>query len=264
MNLDGVHGNVLVGHHDVERVGDLAQLATVVHIVGLHLPAVYYEGDVCRAVQLTHGLFGVRLLVCQLDKLPRVDFFQRGDGVLLVLHLVAASAEVGLHYYVSILVPCLSVDGVGIAVSLRCVIHAADVVAVVGIEFVDAVALKDNVLPSSADDEGLQACFLIAVSRADDGCEGTVAVAGHAQVVEHDVECEDGSPFGGSYLQVFRSHHIVVVREAQCVLRAGGGSGQQGGCYDEEVFHGIDGVNGSYGGNGVNGRDVGQLLEHIY
>ena len=46
VNLNGVHGDILVGHHDVERVGNLTQLAAVVHVVGLHLPAVHDEGDV--------------------------------------------------------------------------------------------------------------------------------------------------------------------------------------------------------------------------
>ena len=51
MNLDLADRDIGIGYHHVEGVGDLTELATVVHVVGLHLPLVHDEGDIGCAMQ---------------------------------------------------------------------------------------------------------------------------------------------------------------------------------------------------------------------
>ena len=143
-------------------------------------------------MELTHGLVGVRLLVGQPNQLPGVGRQQAGDEGLVVLHLVAASAEVALHIDVGSPVPGQRGDGIAVGVGLRRVVLTADDFAVLGIQLVDAVTLEDDVLAAAGDDEGLHALLLIAVGRADDGREGAIAVGGHVELVEDEVHGEQG------------------------------------------------------------------------
>ena len=176
VNLHLTDRDVGVGHHHVERIGNLAQLAAVVHVVGLHLPAVDDESDVSRAVQVALLLLGGGHDVGQTDEVVGIGGQQLGHKGLLVLQLVAAAAEVALHIDIGGAEPRLVLDGVAVAIGLRLTVLTAYIVAVGGIALVDAVALEDDVLSASADDERLQALIVLAILTLDDRRKGAVAV----------------------------------------------------------------------------------------
>ena len=107
-------------------------------------------------MQLAHGLVGIGLLAGQLDEFPRIRRQEVGDEGLVVLQLVAASAEIALHIDIGAIVPRLALHSIGIGIGLRLAILTADILAVGSIEIVDAIALEDDILASAADDERLQ------------------------------------------------------------------------------------------------------------
>ena len=60
VNLDLLDGDILVSIHHVKGIGNLTKLTIVVHIVGLHLPAVHHESDEGSAMQVTDLLLRSR------------------------------------------------------------------------------------------------------------------------------------------------------------------------------------------------------------
>ena len=203
VDLHAVDAAVGVLHHHVERICDLANLCAVVHIVGLHLPLVHHEGDVGRAVERALLLGSSGHDVGECDKLVGVDLLEGVEVSQFKFQRVAASAEVTLQFDVSGAVPGLSLHSVGIADGLRRIVVSAHLQIVVGIHGVDAVALEDDVLRASREDERLHALPLRLVLADDDGREGTVAVGRHAERVEDEVERERGMVVIGSHLDVF-------------------------------------------------------------
>ena len=207
--LNLAHADIGVCSHDVECIGNLAQLSAVVHVVGLHLPLVHHEGDIGRAVQVALLLRRGRHHVGQSHQVVRIGRKQGGQIGLLVLHQVATTAEVTLHIDVSGTVPGLVRHTIGIGILLCRTVLTTYIVTVVSIQRVYAVTLEDDILASATHDEGLHALLLRAVLALDDGGKGTVAVRGNVQLVQYEVHRNDGLVLCESHLNILDTNLVV-------------------------------------------------------
>ena len=172
--------------------------------------------------------------VSQHDEVVGVGRQQPLEECLLVLHAVATSAEVALYVDTGIAEPRLVLHGVAVVVGLRRAVLSAQVDAVVGIEWVDAVALEYDVLSAAADDEGLHALLVLSVGRAYDGSESTVAVAGHVERVEDEVHGDKGALGTACHVDVLYAEFCAVASQGNGGLLLGRDSGCCGkqDCYD--------------------------------
>ena len=153
VNLNLTHGDVRIGHHHVEGVGDLTDLTTVIHIVGLHLPLVDHEGDIGGAMQFDILLHVGRHDIHIIDEFIRIGGQETGDVGLFGLHLVATATEVALHIDIGTVVPGLAIHGIGILIRLWLAFLTAHLHIIISIERIDAVALKDNLLGATRDEQ---------------------------------------------------------------------------------------------------------------
>ena len=202
MNLDAVHADVVVGNHDVERVGDLADLTAVVHVVRLHLPAVNHEVDVGSTMQVAHWLVRTRLHVGQGNQLQRVERLwlrlQMHQWGGVVGKQVATAAEVFLDLKRVVVHPVFVWHLGGVAHRLLAAIAAA------GLQWVWVVhclvaAQVHHMLVVAVDEQRTETCHFLAFVRAEDRAERYRLAVAHVEAVHVH--------------QHRQSHHLACVRQ---------------------------------------------------